>query len=131
MEATYSISTFIKSNNAGGNKALIYLRTTLKYIRNFRKIINLSIKNDWLEKDPFKAYQVKLKDTKRTFLNKEELTRIEEKPIGIERLENVRDIFVFCCYTGLSYVDVEKLTKHQIVKGLDGVANGSAPGFAP
>jgi site-specific recombinase XerD len=94
--------------------------STLKYIRNFRKIINLSIKNDWLDKDPFKAYQVKLKDTKRTFLNKDELTRIEEKPIGIDRLDNVRDVFVFCCYTGLSYVDVEKLTKRQIVKGLDG-----------
>lgn len=50
--------------------------STLKYIRNFRKIINLAIKNDWLDKDPFKAYQVKLKDTKRTFLNKEELTRV-------------------------------------------------------
>ena len=53
-------------------------------------------------------------------MNKEELTRIEQKPIAIERLDNVRDVFVFCCYTGLSYVDVEKLTKHQIVKGLDG-----------
>ena len=64
--------------------------STLKYIRNFRKIINLAVKNDWLDKDPFKAYQVKLKDTKRTFLNKDELIRIEEKPIGIERLDNVR-----------------------------------------
>jgi site-specific recombinase XerD len=94
--------------------------STLKYIRNFRKIINLAVKNDWLDKDLFKAYQVKLKDTKRTFLNKEELIRIEQKPIAIERLDNVRDVFVFCCYTGLSYVDVEKLTERQVVKGLDG-----------
>jgi site-specific recombinase XerD len=94
--------------------------STLKYIRNFRKIINLAVKNDWLDKDPFKAFQVKLKDTKRTFLNQEELGRIEHKEIGIERLDVVRDVFVFCCYTGLSYVDVEKLTKQQIVKGLDG-----------
>ncbi len=93
--------------------------STLKYIRNFRKIVNLSVKNDWLDRDPFKAYQVKLRDTKRTFLNREELARLEEKSIEIERLDNVRDVFVFCCYTGLSYVDVEKLTKHQIVKGLD------------
>jgi hypothetical protein len=93
--------------------------STLKYIRNFRKIINLSVKNDWLDKDPFKAYQVKLKDTKRTFLNKEELTCLDGKTLHIERLDNVRDVFVFCCYTGLSYVDVEKLTKRQIVKGLD------------
>lgn len=94
--------------------------STLKYIRNFRKIINLCVKNDWLDKDPFKAYQVKLKDTKRTFLNKEELSRLESKAIGIDRLDSVRDVFVFCCYTGLSYVDVEKLTSKNLVVGLDG-----------
>ena len=53
---------------------------------------------------------VKLKETKRVFLTKEELTALEEKEINIERLSNVRDVFIFCCYTCLSYVDVEKLT---------------------
>ena len=94
--------------------------STQKYIRNFRKIINMSVKNDWLEKDPFMAYRVKLKETKRVFLNKEELNAIEEKKFGIERLEQVRDVFVFCCYTGLSYVDVEKLSWKEIVKAHDG-----------
>ena len=94
--------------------------STQKYIRNFRKIINNAIKNDWLEKDPFKAYRVKLKDTKRVFLNKEELASLEKKQLEIERLEQVRDVFVFCCYTGLSYVDVEKLSGKQIVKAHDG-----------
>lgn len=94
--------------------------STQKYIRNFRKIINMSVKNDWLDKDPFISYRVKLKDTKRVFLNKEELNALEEKEFGIERLEQVRDVFVFCCYTGLSYVDVEKLSSKEIVRGLDG-----------
>ncbi|MEX2230576.1 MAG: site-specific integrase [Cyclobacteriaceae bacterium] len=94
--------------------------STQKYIRNFRKIINNAIKNDWLDKDPFKAYRVKLKDTKRVFLTKEELTALEEKQFAINRLDQVRDVFVFCCYTGLSYVDVEKLTPKGIVKGHDG-----------
>jgi site-specific recombinase XerD len=94
--------------------------STQKYIRNFRKVINNAIKNDWLDKDPFKAYRVKLKDTKRVFLTREELTRVEDKQFGIDRLDQVRDVFVFCCYTGLSYVDVEKLTPKEIVKGLDG-----------
>jgi site-specific recombinase XerD len=94
--------------------------STQKYIRNFRKIINNAVKNDWLDKDPFKAYSVKLKDTNRVFLNKEELNALEQKRLTVERLDHVRDVFVFCCYTGLSYVDVEKLTAKHIVKGLDG-----------
>ena len=94
--------------------------STQKYIRNFRKIINNAIKNDWLDKDPFKAYRVKLRDTKRVFLTKDELAALEEKEIRIERLSNVRDVFIFCCYTGLSYVDVEKLTLKNIVKDFDG-----------
>jgi len=94
--------------------------STLKYIRNFRKIINMSVKNDWVDKDPFKAYQVKLKDTKRVFLTREELQALEVKQIDINRLDQVRDVFVFCCYTGLSYVDVEKLSPKEIVIGLDG-----------
>ena len=73
-----------------------------------------------MDKDPFKAYRVKLKDTKRVFLTKEELKSLEEKQITILRLEQVRDVFVFCCYTGLSYVDVEKLSPKDIQTGLDG-----------
>ena len=94
--------------------------STLKYIRNFRKIINLAVRNDWMDKDPFKAYRVKLKDTKRVLLTKDELKSLEEKQITILRLEQVRDVFVFCCYTGLSYVDVEKLSPKDIQTGLDG-----------
>ena len=91
-----------------------------KYIRNFRKIINNALKNDWLDRDPFKAYRVKLKDTKRVFLTKEELQALEVVKLPIKRLEQVRDVFIFCCYTGLSYVDVEKLTPGHIAKGHDG-----------
>jgi site-specific recombinase XerD len=94
--------------------------STLKYIRNFRKIINLAVRNDWMDRDPFKAYRVKLKDTKRVFVAKEELKALEEKQIAIPRLEQVPDVFVFCCYTGLSYVDVEKLSPKDIQTGLDG-----------
>ncbi|RAW01080.1 site-specific integrase [Pseudochryseolinea flava] len=94
--------------------------STLKYIRNFRKIINDAVRRDWLHTDPFKAYKVKLKDTKRTFLTKEELQAIEQKVLGNERLTQVRDVFVFCCYTGLAHVDVTKLSPKQIVLSNDG-----------
>lgn len=57
--------------------------STQKYIRNFRKIINNAIKNDWLDKDPFRSYRVKLRETKRVFLTKDELSILEEKEINI------------------------------------------------
>lgn len=94
--------------------------STLKYIRNFRKVINIAVGNNWLDKDPFLNYKSKLEDSKRIHLDEEELKRLEEKKLPIERLEVVRDIFVFCCYTGLAYADVEKLTNNQIRTGIDG-----------
>ncbi len=54
------------------------------------------------------------------FLSKEELRTLEDKEIDGERLNVVRDMFVFCCYTGLSYIDVQKLHPDNIVKHIDG-----------
>lgn len=94
--------------------------STLKYIRNFRKIVNIAVANDWLQKDPFINYNVKLKEVIREPLTKEELQILETKELPIARLEEIRDVFVFCCYTGLSYVDVERLTKDDLQNGIDG-----------
>ncbi len=53
-------------------------------------------------------------------MNEQELLIISEKQIAIKRLEQVRDIFLFSCYTGLAYRDVAKLTKSNVVIGVDG-----------
>ncbi|MFY7918741.1 MAG: site-specific integrase, partial [Chryseotalea sp.] len=50
----------------------------------------------------------------------EELDSIIEKKFSIERLKQVRDIFIFCCYTGLAYADVQKLSRDEITTGIDG-----------
>ena len=94
--------------------------STIKYIKNFKKVINLAIANDWLDKDPFLKYKVTLKENKREFLSQEELIELETKEITIPRLDVVRDVFVFSCYTGLAYVDVAKLTSDHITTGIDG-----------
>jgi len=94
--------------------------TTIKYLKNFRKVINLAIKNEWLQKDPFAKYKATFKQVKRDFLTKEELNLLEAKKLKINRLDIVKDIFVFCCYTGLSFIDVDNLTKYNIRKGIDG-----------
>ncbi len=52
--------------------------TTIKYIKNFRKVINLATKNKWLSKDPFAKFQAKIVEVKREYLLKDELQNIED-----------------------------------------------------
>ena len=79
--------------------------TTVKYIRNFSKIVRLAIRNEWLTTNPLKNLKLKMEPVDKDYLTKEELHAIQSKKITIERIDQVRDIFVFCCYTGLAYVD--------------------------
>ena len=94
--------------------------TTVKYVKLFKKIIRIGLGNGWIEKDPFINYKEKSKEVEREFLKDFELKAIEEKEFSIHRLQQVKDVFVFCCHTGLAYVDVEKLSKQYIVRGIDG-----------
>jgi site-specific recombinase XerD len=94
--------------------------TTMKYITNLRKIINLAISNEWTYKDPFTKFKFTLKEVKREALSEPELHTLSSKDFKTERLNRVRDIFIFCCYTGLAYADVEKLSYEQIKQGIDG-----------
>ncbi|WBX97013.1 site-specific integrase [Chryseobacterium gambrini] len=94
--------------------------TAVKYIKNFKKIIRLCMAHGWLIKDPFLGYKAKLKAVERPFLSKEEIQTMYEKEFVSDRLTQVRDVFLFCCYTGLAYVDVKKLTKSHINIGIDG-----------
>lgn len=91
----------------------------LKHLVRLKKMINLSVSLGWIEKDPFKGFKLKKKKVEKEFLNQWELDAIESKRFEIDRLAMVRDIFVFCCYTGLSYVDVINLRPEHIVKGID------------
>jgi len=94
--------------------------TAVKYVRNFRKIIKTCLDNDWLDKDPTTRYEGKMKEVERDFLTEEELLKIYNKKISSERLQLVRDIFIFSCYTGLAYIDVKGLKKDHIGIGIDG-----------
>lgn len=94
--------------------------TAIKYITNFKKIIRICLGNGWIEKDPFLNYKISLREVERECLTQEELDRIADKEIRIPRLDQVRDIFLFCCFTGLAYADVQKLSKEHIVTGIDG-----------
>ncbi|TRX43061.1 site-specific integrase [Flavobacterium restrictum] len=94
--------------------------TAVKYIKNFKKIVKLCISNGWLDKDPFVNYKVKIREVEREFLSQEEIQTIYEKVFVTERLNQVKDIFVFACFTGLAYIDVKQLTLLNISTGIDG-----------
>lgn len=94
--------------------------TTVKYLSNFKKIIHICMNNGWLSKDPFVGFKMNKREIERPFLVQEELDAIINKDFPIQRVAQVRDIFVFCCYTGLSYVDVERLTNEDLSTGIDG-----------
>lgn len=94
--------------------------SALKYINNFKKIIRMAVANGWVIKDPFYNYKVKFKWVNREFLSSEELQNLVDLEIKWPRIDIVRDMFVFCCYTGLAYVDVQKLNQDNLVKNIDG-----------
>ncbi len=94
--------------------------TAIKYITNFKKIIRICIGNGWLDRDPFTNYKITLREVEREFLTEDELQVIADKEFPTARLEQVRDIFLFCCFTGLAYADVKKLSKEHLIIGIDG-----------
>ncbi len=94
--------------------------TAVKYIKNFHKIINQCLSNGWLNNDPFSNYKAKVKEVVRDFLSEAEIEQMINKEFVTDRLEIVRDIFVFSCFTGLAYIDVKQLTPDNISLGIDG-----------
>ena len=92
----------------------------MKHLSRLMKIVNLSIRMEWLEKDPFKNYKLRFVKNERDYLTERELELLEETsfiPIGLKR---VKDVFLFSCYTGLSYIDIKELNPNQILTGIDG-----------
>lgn len=94
--------------------------TVMKHIERLRKMINVATKNEWLDRDPFARFKAKFIRNDREFLTEHELERIESKKFKMQRLQSVKDLFVFSCYTGLAYSDVMRLTPQNISVGIDG-----------
>ena len=93
--------------------------TTVKYIRNLGKVLNLAVERQLIPNSPVELLHLKIDEVDKEYLTAEELDRLAQKQFAIERLEQVRDVFLFCCYSGLAYVDVHSLTESDIVKDGD------------
>ena len=94
--------------------------TVWSYMMPFRSIIFTAINNGWLVRDPFYAYHITKEETKRGFLTKEEITALINGTFKKKSYELIRDLFIFCCFTGLSWRDMYNLTEENLQTSFDG-----------
>ncbi|HEX7845683.1 MAG TPA: site-specific integrase [Chitinophagaceae bacterium] len=94
--------------------------TAMKKIKQLKTVISIALKNEWLTRNPFANFKCWYRDPKREALTQEEIDLLASKSFSTERLTVIRDIFLFSCYTGLRFSDVQKLTPENIMKGVDG-----------
>lgn len=94
--------------------------TINKNIQRVRKIVKLALAEGYLQKDPFLLYKPKRHEKKITYLTVDELKSLEEHQFAQSRLEQIRDMFAFCCYTGLAYAEMDSLSKEHLIKEFDG-----------
>lgn len=94
--------------------------TVIRYTKNTKVVFNKALKRGWVKTDPFIELDLTYEKTERTCLNSNELKRIIEKEIDIERLDKISDYFVFSCFTGLSFADISRLK----VKNINPVEEG-------
>ena len=112
--------TFLSKHQPKDHQKPLNNNGIMKHIERLCKMVNMAVTMDWLAKDPFAKYKQHFDKVERFYLTKEELSAIEKKNFTIERLQMVKDLFLFSCYTGLAYIDTMNLTAGNIVKGIDG-----------
>ncbi|WP_158995973.1 site-specific integrase [Mucilaginibacter sp. L196] len=112
--------TFLSKHQPKDHQKPLHNNGIMKHIERLCKMVNMAVTMDWLTKDPFAKYKQHFDKVERFYLTKEELSAIEKKKFTIERLQVVKDLFLFSCYTGLAYIDTMNLTAGNIVKGIDG-----------
>lgn len=93
---------------------------TMKHMERLKKMSRLAVKLEWLEKDPFINFKLRFEKVERQFLTEGELQLIEETSFKVPSTQQIKDLFVFACYTGLSFIDVQELNADHLVKGMDG-----------
>jgi integrase len=94
--------------------------TVYKHYQRFTRVIHKAMHKGYIDKYPFDDYKIKLPRKKIQYLTQEELDRIDHTNFKVERLNVIRDIFIFACYTGLAYAESQALIPDNVTTGLDG-----------
>lgn len=94
--------------------------TSMKYAKDLKQVMKYGAMLEYIPSSPFEHFQCSYKKVKREFLDQDELDALYKKEFTIKRLEEVRDCYLFSCYTGYAYSDAEALTPDDIAIGIDG-----------
>lgn len=94
--------------------------TVIRYMKVVKKVLNIAVNYDWIQKNPFGNIRFHEKEVQKEFLTKEELETLRTKEFEIPRLELVRDVFLVQCWTGLAFIDVSELKEEHIIADNEG-----------
>lgn len=87
-----------------------------KHLKFLKKLLNLAVVNSYISYNPVNAYKVEREPVEVDFLDEEELRKIINFDTPLPRLERAKDMFLFGCFTGLSYIDIKTLTPEHFEK---------------
>jgi integrase len=101
--------TFLKSEYKNSNT------TCAKHYQRISRVVRIALNKGYINRFPFSEYKPKIDKTPLIYLTFEEVKKIESKEFSIPRLEMVKKIFLFSCYSGLSFKEMENLKPKNII----------------
>ncbi|MBF4487709.1 site-specific integrase [Flavobacterium sp. CSZ] len=116
----FKLEQFLKYESSFKEQTGIKNNSVVKYMKMYKTACNYAIKMDLSIKNPFIVYDGRLSVKDAVFLTQPELNTIENKTFSTPRLEKVKYIFLFSCYTGYAPVDAMDLTERNISEDSNG-----------
>lgn len=93
--------------------------TSVKYMTSLKTILMPAIKSVIIRNDPFREIKFKAKTVQKGFLTSEEIDMLTNIKFKSPDLRRIRDQYLFCCYTGLAYIDLRQLCREHFIKQKD------------
>ena len=112
---THILNNPLKSNDPCTNNGC------MKHMERIKKMMAWAHDMRFIDRDVFASFKVKKRRYESKYLHWEQLMTVEQKLLHQPMLSLVRDLFVFCCYTGMAPIDMQNLRPHQIYSGIDGL----------
>jgi len=98
----------------------INANTAKKYLKHVKHAIKTGVERTWLATNPIQSFKCGYVDPERDILNEQEIMTLYHKHFEIKRLEEIKDVYLFMCFTGFAYKDTSLLTTNHIINFFDG-----------
>jgi site-specific recombinase XerD len=115
-----NFENFLRSYQPTDHQRKIGNNTAMKHLQRLRKMVTLAFHMEWIQRDPFVKFKSSFDKSEIEYLTTEELQSIINFKTSFNRLDLVKDLFVFSCFTGIAYIDIMQLGRENLIKGIDG-----------